>query len=177
MQRIVRNSSRNVNAPSMEAVEDVRCLSPGSDVIVFREKQGWQIYKLAKVYDNNVEVQLPSGRLSKFGIQYVGAFRQPTAQKDSKRFLSSVDETQAAVREEAQSAVAPSAVVYGPAFPENEPYAPASDVVVQNSQIPLFSESEKNLDFPDFSDILPNDSPLEGSSYKASEDFQASRLE
>ena len=61
-------------------IETVRQLPPGSNVLVFREKEGWKQYTLAKVDGNNVNVILPSGLITAFGIHNV----RPFVSEDSK---------------------------------------------------------------------------------------------
>ena len=47
---------------------------PEHEVLVYRESWGWNQYTLVRVHDNEVDVILPSGRISSFPINMVPSF-------------------------------------------------------------------------------------------------------
>ena len=79
--RILRDSMKLKNSVNDEEIEKVRRLQTGSQVMVFREKEGWKLYPLAKVDGNNVNVILPSGLVSSFAIHNVRAFNENNKEK------------------------------------------------------------------------------------------------
>jgi len=72
--RILRDGARLKNSVSSAVIETIRRIPPGSPILVHREKEGWMKYVLAKVDGNNVNVILPSGLISSFGIHNVRPF-------------------------------------------------------------------------------------------------------
>lgn len=88
--RVIKDSVRKYHAPSMREIEKLRRLPPGSDVLVHREKIGWKKYSLSSVKDNEVQVVLPSGKISSFGIHCVRQFHdqeelEPVTNTDTPR--------------------------------------------------------------------------------------------
>lgn len=69
--RIIQETSKRQNSASGTNIETIRRLSPGSTVLVYRENEGWKKYILASVHENDVNVILPSGLISSFGIHNV----------------------------------------------------------------------------------------------------------
>lgn len=66
--RVIKDSIRKYHSPNSTEIEKVPKLSPGTSVLVYREKTGWTQYELASVSENDVQVRLPSGKISTFGI-------------------------------------------------------------------------------------------------------------
>ena len=81
--RVIRDSMSPGHAPSMKEVEKIRCLPPGTDVLVFLENTGWVQYKLAEVKGNEVGVILHSGKISYFGIHMVRKLYENDDQQSS----------------------------------------------------------------------------------------------
>ncbi len=69
----------------MDEIEKIRRLPPGSDVLVYREKSGWTKCKLALVKGNEVQVVLPSGKVSSFGIHMARQFYDVSEPKELSR--------------------------------------------------------------------------------------------
>lgn len=57
-------------------MEKVRNLAPGKEVLVLREDEGWTPYTFVRVSGNNVDVILPSGKISSFAIIIVRPFQK-----------------------------------------------------------------------------------------------------
>ncbi len=81
--RILRDSMRPRNVPSVIESEKVRTAPPGSKVIVYREKGGWTPYTLVRVRENEVDVILPSGKVSTFSLNSVRVFNNPTIEEET----------------------------------------------------------------------------------------------
>eukprot|EP00171_Calliarthron_tuberculosum_P022600 IDg22600t1 len=77
--RLIRDAARRRQGPNSEEMEKVRRLRPGSNVLVHREKTGWQIYELIRVEGNDVLVRLPSGHTSRFAIHNVHRYFESDA--------------------------------------------------------------------------------------------------
>jgi len=60
--------TRSRNSPNTAALDKIRRLPPGKEVLVFREPGGWIPYPLVRVVRNSVDVILPSGKISSFPI-------------------------------------------------------------------------------------------------------------
>lgn len=75
--RVLKDSIRKYHSPSSIEIEKVRRMVPGNDVLVYCEKTGWTRYELASVSENDIQVKLPSGKFSTFGIHNVDLFLFP----------------------------------------------------------------------------------------------------
>lgn len=78
--RLVRDAARRRQGPNSDEIAHVRQLAPGSNVLVHREKTGWQIYELVRVEGNDVLVRLPSGHISRFAIHNVHRYFENDAE-------------------------------------------------------------------------------------------------
>ncbi len=76
----IRESTRVRNSPSVSEVEQVRLVPPGGDVRVYRGNNGRKIYPLVRVHHNDVDVTLPSGKISTFPINMVRPYWTATQQ-------------------------------------------------------------------------------------------------
>lgn len=85
--RIIKDSIRKYHSPSSIEIEKVRRLVPGSDVLVYREKEGWKRYELSSVEGNDVKVKLPSGKISTFGIHNVRKLYDDESKTDAKALV------------------------------------------------------------------------------------------
>lgn len=75
--RIVNESKKIRNSPSMNEIEKVRTLPPGSEVLVYREELGWKKYPFVRTIGNSVDVVLPSRKISTFPINMSKPFYKP----------------------------------------------------------------------------------------------------
>lgn len=82
--RIIRDGAKRQNSLNGVDIETVRRLAPGSQVLVYREKKGWVKYTMAKIDGNNVNVVLPSGLISSFGIHNVRPFIENQTATDAE---------------------------------------------------------------------------------------------
>lgn len=73
----VRDSMKNRNSPSIIEIERIRALEPGQKVLVHQEKVGWTPFTLVRVAETTVDVILPSGKITTFGINKVRPFLSP----------------------------------------------------------------------------------------------------
>ena len=64
--RLIRESSRPLQQPSLAELEKVKTTALGTQFLVYREKDGWKPYTLVRVRDMEVDVILPSGKVSTF---------------------------------------------------------------------------------------------------------------
>lgn len=63
----------------MKEIQKMSRLPPGKTVIVYREKTRWKLYKLVKPRDTEVDVVVPSGKISAFGINVLCPFYEKNA--------------------------------------------------------------------------------------------------
>lgn len=85
--RVIRESTRLRNIPSLIYREDGRTARPGSTVLVYREDVGWIPYSLVGVDGNEVHVVLLSSWISSFSINMVKLLKKnatPTKSKERK---------------------------------------------------------------------------------------------
>ena len=73
--RLIRDST-NKKEFNMMHVEKVRQLTKGDKIVVWREGEGWKIYSFVRVNGNEVRVQLPSGHVSSFPIEFCRAYKE-----------------------------------------------------------------------------------------------------
>lgn len=81
--RVVKDAMKIRHTPSALEIEKVRRLPPGNMVLVYREGHGWTEYTLVRVRGNEVDVVLPSGKVSTFPVTVVRPFYQLTTEQHS----------------------------------------------------------------------------------------------
>jgi len=89
--RLLRDSTRSRNSPNAAAIEKIRSLPAGQEVLVFREPGGWIPYTLVRVVRNSVDVILPSGKISSFPINVVRPFHKRTTEDAASKSASGND--------------------------------------------------------------------------------------
>ena len=69
--RTIRDSTREKSTASVSQMNKARNLPSGHELLVYREKHGWKLYTLVRDNNNNVDVVLPSWKISTFSINVV----------------------------------------------------------------------------------------------------------
>ena len=89
--KLLRDSSRLRNTKTIKQMEKVKPLPPGHPVFVERGKNRWKRYTLVRIMGKNVDVILPSGKMSTFSINIVHPYNE-TQQQAHEEKTESVNE-------------------------------------------------------------------------------------
>lgn len=69
--------------PSMAEIDKLCSLNTGENVLVYREKNGWQLNTLVRVRDNELDAILPKGHISTFPMSVVCLFLEKRENENS----------------------------------------------------------------------------------------------
>ena len=80
---LIRESSRARQQQSLVELEKAKTAALGARVLVYREKDGWKPYTLVRARDMEVDVTLPSGKVSTFLLNMVRPFLERAVENNT----------------------------------------------------------------------------------------------